>query len=954
LPAVQAAPPALSCSQCRTVGHILAAGLSSDLRPIIGRDAGLELVDSFLARVPGGTPVLVIEGDPGIGKTTVWLEAIRRAEAKSFRVLKAGPAESEATLPYAALGDLVGEAFAQVGSTLPGPQERALATALLLADSVEAADSRTTATAVVSLVTTLAGERPVVVAIDDAQWLDAASDRLLAFAVRRLPKNAGVLLTRRPQPSGKLPLGLTAAADRHEVLRLGGLSLAALQNIITNRLETSLARPVLVRVATASEGNPFFALETARMLRDQGATSAAQPLPLPSSLREVVAGHVRGLSATAWEAVTISAALSRPTFQAIGAALGSEANALAALNEAEGAGVVTLDGDRIRFAHPLLAWGVYGSLSAPQRRLLHRRLANMTDDLEERARHLALSEPEPDEETAQQLEAAARHAARRGAHEAAAELFSAACRLTPAGRPIELARRMLGQSSASLVTGDVEGVRNTASRVVEAAPVASMKAEALVLLSDAAWVGGLPRVAADHLEAALALAGTDRDLAPQVLAKLVEVFAVLDPAQALAYSQAAVERVSEERDPRLLAHALFNHVYAQAVLGRRPDIGKFKRGLELEARAGPEARPSSIPLIWYQCIDDFDAVRARHAMEHRWYREHGDEAGVAERLGHISHTEFRAGHWDLAEQYIERSFTTIQQFEPEGSRAGPWIVARYIHALIDAHRGRTNRARAMLAPMLEETRKREQSFWAAILLSWLAVVEFIEGRHEAVDRALTASRERIESMGAVEVVGIRSEPIHIESLVALGQLERAHDVLARLEARGRAFPRLWITVTLPRARALVAAGEGDLASAIGEMTDIDSKMVRLLPLERGHNLLVFGRLLRRAKQRGAAAEALTEAAAVFEQLGAPTWLAQARSELDRVGLRRAPQQLTATERRVAELAASGMTNKEVAATLFISPKTVEANLARAYSKLGIKSRAELGARVKELRSLSQT
>src|SRR5260370_10511925 len=162
------------------------------------------------------------------------------------------------------------------------------------------------------------------------------------------------------------------------------------------------------------------------MLRDQGASSAAQPLPLPSSLREVVAGHVRGLSATAWEAVTISSALSRPTFQPIVAALGSEANALAALNEAEGAGVVTLDGDRIRFAHPLLAWGVYGSLSAPQRRLLPRRLANMTDDLEEHARHLALSEPEPDEETAQQLESASRHAPRPSAHEAAAAPFSPA------------------------------------------------------------------------------------------------------------------------------------------------------------------------------------------------------------------------------------------------------------------------------------------------------------------------------------------------------------------------------------------------------------------------------------------------------------------------------------------------------------------------------------------------
>lgn len=216
-------------------------------------------------------------------------------------------------------------------------------------------------------------------------------------------------------------------------------------------------------------------------------------------------------------------------------------------------------------------------------------------------------------------------------------------------------------------------------------------------------------------------------------------------------------------------------------------------------------------------------------------------------------------------------------------------------------------------------------------------------------------RERIEVLGAVEIPGIRSEPFHIESLLALGQLERAREILARLEARGRAFPRLWITVTLPRARALVAAGEGDLASAVREMASADSSAALLLPFERGCNLLVYGRLLRRAKQRGAAAGALSDALAIFEQLGAPTWSAEARSELDRIGLRRAPQDLTATERRVVELAACGMTNREVAAALFMSPKTVEANLTRAYGKLGISSRAELGARAKEMGlTLSQT
>jgi len=749
-----------------------------------------------------------------------------------------------------------------------------------------------------------------------------------------------------------LPLGLTAAANRVDRLRLSPLSLAALHKLIHSRRGISLGRPILVRLAAASGGNPFFALEMAHTLKDLDTNSLARQLLLPSSLRELVAGHVRGLSAPALEAVTVAAALTRPSLPAIVAALGSETTTVAALTEAEDAGVITVEGDRIRFAHPLLASGVYGLLSSSRRRELHGRLARLTDDVEECARHLALSETKPDEGAAGQLEAAGRHAALRGAHEAAAELFDAACRLTPIARPLELARRMMEQGSASLATGNREDARRFAERVVETAPVASMKAEALLLLSNTAWVDGLPRLAGNHLEAALRVAGDDRDRASRVIAKLVEVNAVFDAGRALDYSKDAMEHLDEERDPALLAHVLFNHVYAEAVLGRQPHVELFDRGLELEARAGPNARPSSIPLIWYHCADDLEAARARHDAEHRWYREHGDELAVAERLGHRGLVELRAGRWDVAERYIEQSFGAMEHFTPDGRSAGPWLTPRHVRALIDAHRGRTKRARATLVPMIEDSQRGEQSFWAAILLSALAFVEFAEHQHDAVDRALTAMRDRIESMGAVEIPGIRSEPFHVESLLALGQVERARAILDRLEARGRSFPRPWITIALPRTRALVAAAEGDLTGALGEMAGSDSSVAMLLPFERGRNLLVHGRLLRRAKKRRAAADALTEAVAVFEQLGAPTWGAEARLELDRIGLRRAPQHLTPTERRVVELAASGMTNRGVAAALFISPKTVEVNLARAYGKLGIKSRAELGARAKEIASAS--
>ena len=201
-------------------------------------------------------------------------------------------------------------------------------------------------------------------------------------------------------------------------------------------------------------------------------------------------------------------------------------------------------------------------------------------------------------------------------------------------------------------------------------------------------------------------------------------------------------------------------------------------------------------------------------------------------------------------------------------------------------------------------------------------------------------------MGVIEPMFDRSEPFHIESLLALGELDRTKETLMRLEERGRRFPRLWIDVTLPRARALVLAAEDDVPAALAAVEELDLEAASQLPFELGWALLVKGRLLRRSKRRRAAATSLGEALEIFERLGAPAWAEQARSELARVApRRRAPDELTTSELRVAELAASGLTNREVAKAAFISPKTVEANLARVYRKLGIRSRAELGARM---------
>jgi DNA-binding NarL/FixJ family response regulator len=247
--------------------------------------------------------------------------------------------------------------------------------------------------------------------------------------------------------------------------------------------------------------------------------------------------------------------------------------------------------------------------------------------------------------------------------------------------------------------------------------------------------------------------------------------------------------------------------------------------------------------------------------------------------------------------------------------------------------------------LIDEANRSGRTAWETLFLSSLAFVEFAGGDYAVVDTALTRMYRCIEDTGARDFVPDRSEPLHVESLVALGEVERARGALARLEERGRVFPRLWIDVTLPRARAIVLAAEGEFEKAFAALDALDEAAAAKLPFDLAWTLLVRGRLHRRAKQRHAAAEALRAALEQFERLGAPSWSDRTRAELDRVGLRRAPAELTPTERRVAELAASGLTNREVASKAFMSPKTVQANLARVYRKLGISSRAELGARM---------
>ena len=916
---------------------------------IVGRDAELAAVERLLGALSDEPVALVVEGEAGIGKTTVWMEAIRLADARGVRVLRARPTESEARLSFATLADLVGDVFEELRDSLPSVQERALAAALLRGEPNEGADPRTIATGFVGILATLAERGPVLVAVDDVQWLDPASEGALAFAARRLPSRLGLLVTRRTAGGEELPLGLGRALPESRVERVvpGPLSLAELYHVIDGRLGASLPRPLLARVSDASGGNPFFALEIARALEAAPAdTSVGGPLRLPPSLEELSAARVRQLSEPGQRVVLATAALSQPTIANLVDACAPESDARAALVEAEEAGVLLSDGERVRFTHPLIASAVYGSASPERRRQLHERLASVVSDSEQRARHLALSATKPDEQIAAALEQAAQQAAARSAQRAAAELLEAAGRLTPAGLREDRDRRVLGEAAALLAAGDVARARTLAERATRSS-VRELRAAALSLLGEILWVAGTWEAATASLEQALAAEPADQALVARAHQRLVYYTVAHHPARGIERADEALATLDPELAPGAVASISADRFWAGLLRAERPRPELLERWGELEAKAGPDSPKSTIPLIHFHSVDDFEAARARHAVEDEWYRLRGQDDWRAERQAHRSFAEFRAGNWDEAERLVEASCVAIGQPGP-----GPWAMVFRFRSLVDAGRGRTERARETLRPMVERAEDAGHHWWGALLLSALAFVEFAAGDHGAVDETLTRMRVHLDAIGMLDMLPDRSEPFHLESLLALGEPEAAVAVLERLEERGRTYPRLWISATLPRTRALLLAHEGNVDAGLAELDTLDLDAAAKLPLDFGWTLLVRGRLERRARRRRAAADSFGEALAIFERLGAPAWAEQARVELARVGLRRAPAELTATERRVAELAAAGLTNREVAARAFMSPKTVEANLARVYRKFGIRSRAELGARLGPMGSAS--
>ncbi len=666
---------------------------------------------------------------------------------------------------------------------------------------------------------------------------------------------------------------------------------------------------------------------------------------MPGALQALLARRLAALPPLTRRALATVAALGHPTASAVEAALGR--GALAMLEPAMRAGVVERDENRIAFRHPLLATTAHLSVSVEQRRSLHRRLATVVSDPEERARHLALAAEGADEDVAGALEAAASLAASRGAPDAAAELGEQSCQMTPTGCAPELRRRLVATAGHSLAAGDLFRARALLEEVIAASPPGPARADALRLLGEVRFQGDSCAEATRHLDQALAEAGDGDRLGALIGLDLAfTLVGLADIAAARHHAHTAVGHAERMDDPGLLAQALGVAVMVDFLSGHGVDEARLERALALEVPDDAMVvlvRPSLIAALIWTWIGQLG--RSRPAFERLWRLlvDRGEEAGLPNLSLFAAFTECLAGDLRRAGRYADDGL------EAAGLVGGsvPLGMALSAQSLVHAYAGQPDAARdeaKEAVALLAGSGWRTSQAWP---LGALGFLEVSLGNAAAAERALAPVTEMMSASGCSDPATSAFVPDEVEALVALGELDRAEVLLDRFDGQARAHDRAWALATSARCRGLLQVARGDLNAAMRSLEQalVEHKRVPL-PLERGRTLLVMGQVQRRRKEKRAAKASLASALATFEGIGAAIWVGRAQAELARVGLRpSAPLDLTATEARVAELAASGLTTRQVAAQVFLTPKSVEGVLARIYRKLGVTSRAGLANRL---------
>jgi len=904
---------------------------------LFGRREVLRVIDEVMDR--GGSAVAI--GAPGAGKSSLMKAGARLAARRGRRLLSVTPTQFERGLPFAGLAELIGQVPAGADGGLPAPQRRALAVALQRAEpDGRGVDPLAVSLAVRALLERLSEAEPLALLVDDLQWLDPATEGSLGFAIRCMsvpPDRLSVLVATRPDPEVGAGLIRCLARPQHELV-LRPLEDWAIGQLLRERLGARWTPPMSAGVARASSGNPFLALEIARAAQAAGHDPV---LPVPPSLVELLGERVLRLPPQAREVLLLVSATGRLSMAQLRRMVEPEL-LVSALEAAADADVAVVDpASVVAFTHPLLASALYDAAAPADRRRAHRALAQSLDDPVERARHRSKSIAVPDEEVAAELDQAAEISRGRGAQQLVGALLERAALATPTdGDTAAGLDRWLRAVDGYVDAGDVVAAQAALDKGSSLAGAAHQRAEVLVRRAQLAVDAPVTR----------ALAEQAFPLTPdgsETRAKLLRIMANC-------HLQEGHGRLAFEfAEMAVTAAAAVGHLELHlAALGLRRSVeqlwgvgqaGETTREVDRLVESGFGSSPLRTPSREWA---------TEWAFIHAFFASWDDQEAEKHVRDGIALAIDAGRYGDLSGLYICLIMVLIRSSRvrearsalDEADRSGAWTgfgVQKYLaRILVQEYSGDLDGARELAKDAAASSGSHGLTYWR---VGFLAQLGFIETSARNWQAALETLREVAAIIARTKIADLEQmlwAVDYADAALHVGALDEAESAIAALRRQGTAG-RPEATVAADRCQALLTAVRGDTGAAVSELRRIVDQPAAECPFEAARSRLALGQVYRRAGFKAGALESLATAAAAFEELGVPCWADRARHEAGRVWPHPSASTLTATEHRVATLVGAGHSNQETAAELFMSVKTVEANLTRIYRKLSVRSRTEL-------------
>jgi DNA-binding CsgD family transcriptional regulator len=908
--------------------------LAYDGHVLYGRDAERAKIGALLeAARASRSGALVLRGQPGIGKTALLEDA--RERAVDMHVLSAQGVESESELPFAGLHQLIRPAL-HLLERLPGPQADALQGALGLAEGP--GDERfLVSAACLTLLSELAERRPVLCLVDDAQWLDVPSADALLFVARRLDAEGIVMLFTAREPDIR-----RFEARELPNLELGGLDPKSAASLIARAATDDLPPSVLDHLVEQSGGNALALVElpaTLTAAQIAGNEPLPETLPLTRDLERLFLQRVRRLPEPTQRMLLLAAADDTgrvaPVIRAA-EALGIHADALSA---AEQAGLISVHGPNFELRHPLIRSTVYHGSSSSERREAHLAFANTLNDVlesDQRAWHRAAAAVGPDADIADELESTADRARLRSGHAAAATALERAAELSAESG--SQARRLVAAADAAWHAGHADRATALIDRASTMFSDPRLEAELAHLRGVIQfWCGGLLE-ACEILLAAV-------DAAPLDHRKKLEM--LFDAAEAAAWAGdfARVAEVGQRASALPPSDAREDTFLANLLIG----VGGLFEGkttrdvpaiLDVLARADDFEQPRW--LVWAASAAGVVGDEARETALLRRAVALARASGAVDSLTHVLVTVAARGLFE------GRQGATVDATEgltlareaglPNGASLHLAILAWFAGV-----KGEDAECRAHAAEVNQAARTAGHGFANSIAEWGVALLDLSRGRPDEAATRLAAVSEARPGVGQ-PFIALASAADLVEAYVRAGRDEEAQTAYSALDRFARPGAPPWALALAARCRGLLAQddeAEGEFADAL----QLHSESNRLF--DRARTELLFGEHLRRARRRRESREHLRGALEAFEALGASPWADRARSELRASGetaRKRDPStidQLTPQELQIARFVAEGLSNKEVAAQLFLSPRTIDYHLRNVFAKLGITSRIQL-------------